>query len=94
MANRPAPPSLMLTAAQVAAFERDFPGDLDRGYRCGLAGEPLPKGASPAFEHGRQCGVIDIREGKPGDWEKRVQARDVVTPPWVQDALKSRYDEI
>ncbi len=92
MANRAEPPSFTLAAAQVAEFELLYPGDLQRGYRCGLIGEPLPSRASPAFEHGRQCGVNDIGQGRPGDWEKRMRARDVMTPPWVQDALTSRYD--
>jgi hypothetical protein len=60
MASRTELPSFTLTAAELADFERQHPGDLQRGYRSGLAGEAVPRGASPAFEHGHQCGVIDL----------------------------------
>ena len=86
MANRTQVPSLTLTAEQVAEYERLYPGDLHRGYSDGLLQAPHPPGtASPAYSHGRQCAVIDLSQGKRGDLGKR----DVMTPPWVWDALNS-----
>jgi hypothetical protein len=78
-----------LTAAQVEELERLHPGDLQRGYNARLGGKSLPANASPAFEHGYQCAVSDLEDGNRDDWPKRMLARDVMTPPWVRDALNS-----
>ena len=83
--------SLNLTAAQVAQFER-----LSRRSPAGLQRRAARRSPSVrrsvASVRAWAAMVIDLSEDKPGDWAKLMREREVVTPPWVRDALESRED--
>jgi hypothetical protein len=82
----------ILLASQVDELDRQFPGDMVRGYSDGISGAEWPDAeVSPAYEHGRRNGVND----KHGivDVEQRMLAEDVMRQKRFNDFMAEHAKE-